>query len=184
RFCRESLGAPSLAVGPPPVLNYSLEGIPRRIDQGKRRTTAMNDWYDAEQQVEKAQELFEQQKWEEALELLRAAVTINPYNSAWQFNIGLTLDEMERYGEAIDAYEQALVLQPDDLEALNHLGVDLSRVGRFAYAIKTFERIETLDATFEPAYCNRIGAYSELGEHEKAEEMFYLARLYKEQCPD
>jgi hypothetical protein len=29
----------------------------------------MNDWYDAEQQVEKAQELFEQQKWSEALEL-------------------------------------------------------------------------------------------------------------------
>jgi hypothetical protein len=51
----------------------------------------MNDWNDAEQQVEKAQELFEQQKWSEALELLRAAVSINPYNSAWLFNIGLTM---------------------------------------------------------------------------------------------
>ncbi len=144
----------------------------------------MNDWYDAEQQVEKAQELFEQQKWPEALELLRAAVAINPYNSAWQFNIGLTLDEMERYGEAIEAYEEALTLQPDDLEALNHLGIDLTRVGRFEDAIRNFERIESLDATFEPSYCNRIGAYSEMGEHEKAEEMFYLARLYKDQCPD
>src|SRR4051812_21975604 len=144
----------------------------------------MNDWYDAEQRVERAQELFEQQKWEEALELLRAAVAINPYNSAWQFNIGLTLDEMERYGEAIEAYEQALVLQPDDLEALNHLGIDLSRVGRFKDAIKMFERIEPLDATYEAAYCNRIGAYSERGDNKKGEEIFYVARLYKEQCPD
>jgi len=74
----------------------------------------MNDWYDAEQRVEKAQELFEQQKWPEALELLRAAVSVNPYNPAWHFNIGLTLDEMERYPEAIDAYEEALALPPDD----------------------------------------------------------------------
>ena len=28
----------------------------------------MNDWYDAEQRVEKAQELFAQHKWREALE--------------------------------------------------------------------------------------------------------------------
>ena len=109
----------------------------------------MNDWYDAEQQVEKAQELFEQQKWSEALELLRAAVAINPYNPAWQFNIGLTLDEMERYVEAIEAYEQALALLPDDLESLNHLGVDLTRVGRFNDAIKTFEHIEQIDPTYE-----------------------------------
>src|SRR5688500_4048500 len=144
----------------------------------------MNDWYDAEQRVERAQELFEQQKWSEALELLRAAVAINPYNGAWLFNIGLTLDEMERYGEAIEAYEQALHLQPDDLEALNHLGVDLTRVGRYKEAVATFERIEGIDATFEPSYCNRIGAYAEMGDHDKAEEMFYVARIYKEQFTD
>src|ERR1700712_148210 len=129
----------------------------------------MNDWHDAEQRVERAQELFEQQKWSEARELLRAAVAINPYNPAWQFNIGLTLDEMERYGEAIEAYEQALALLPADLESLNHLGIHLPRVGRFQDAIKTFERIEQIDATYEPAYCNRIAAYGELGDHDKAE---------------
>ncbi|MBW3653184.1 MAG: DUF881 domain-containing protein [Actinobacteria bacterium] len=33
----------------------------------------MNDWDDAERRVEKAQELFEQRRWSEALEELRAA---------------------------------------------------------------------------------------------------------------
>jgi tetratricopeptide (TPR) repeat protein len=56
-------------------------------------------------------------------------------------------------------------------------------VGRFEEALKSFERIEAADPSFEPAYCNRIITYSEIGQHEKAEEMFYLARLYKDQCP-
>jgi tetratricopeptide (TPR) repeat protein len=142
-----------------------------------------NDWNDAERRVERAQELFEQHKWQEALDELLLATTINPYNGGWFFNIGLTLDEMGRHEEAIDAYRKALAIEPDDLQALQHLGNDLHQTGQFAEAIKTFEQIEGIDPTFEPSYCGRILAYSELGNHEKAEEMFYVARLYKEHCP-
>jgi tetratricopeptide (TPR) repeat protein len=141
-----------------------------------------NDWNDAERRVERAQELFEQHKWQEALDELLLATTINPYNGGWFFNIGLTLDEMGRHEEAIDAYRRALAIEPDDLQALQHLGGDLQQTGQFEEAIKVFEQIQALDATFEPSYCGRILAYSELGNHEKAEEMFYLARLYKEHC--
>ncbi len=144
----------------------------------------MNDWDDAERRVERAQELFEQRRWPEALAELRAATSINPYNSSWFFNIGLTLDEMERFDEAIDAYRQALEIDLNDLQAINHLGIDLHRVGNFDEALKTFARIQAIDPSFEPAYCHRILTYSELGDHEKAEEMFYLARLYKEHCPN
>jgi tetratricopeptide (TPR) repeat protein len=143
----------------------------------------MNDWDDAERRVEKAQELFEQHRWQEALEELRAATSINPYNGSWFFNIGLTLDEMERFDEAIEAYRHALEIDSNDLQALNHLGIDLHRVGNFDEALKTFQQIETIDPAFEPSYCHRIITYSELGDHDRAEEMFYLARLYKEHCP-
>jgi tetratricopeptide (TPR) repeat protein len=142
-----------------------------------------NDWNDAERRVERAQELFEQHKWQEALDELLLATTINPYNSGWFFNIGLTLDEMGRHEEAVDAYRRALTIEPDDLQALQHLGADLHQTGQFEEAIKTFEQMEGLDSSFEPSYCGRILSYSELGNHEKAEEMFYLARLYKEHCP-
>jgi tetratricopeptide (TPR) repeat protein len=142
-----------------------------------------NDWNDAERRVERAQELFEQHKWQEALDELLLATTINPYNGGWFFNIGLTLDELGRHVEAIDAYRRALAIEPDDLQALQHLGNDLHETGQFDAAIKTFEQMEGVEPTFEPSYCGRILAYSELGNHEKAEEMFYLARLYKEHCP-
>src|SRR5687767_11554936 len=125
----------------------------------------MNEWNDAEQRVEKAQELFEQRRWQEALEELRAATSINPYNSAWFFNIGLTLDEMQRLDEAVEAYRQALEIDPNDLQAMNHLGVDLYRTGQFQLAIDAFAMIESIDSTFEPAYCNRIIIYCETGDH-------------------
>src|SRR6185436_17556555 len=143
----------------------------------------MNDWNDAERRVERAQELFEQHKWQEALEELRAATSINPYNSAWFFNIGLTLDELGRTDEAIEAYQQALLIDPEDVHSLNRLGVDQHQAGRFSEALATFEQIQKIDPSFEPSYCNRILTYSELGDHQQAEEMFYLARLYKDHCP-
>src|SRR5947209_12624513 len=110
----------------------------------------MNDWYDAEQRVERAKELFDQHKWSEALEELRAAVSLNPYNSGWFFNIGLTLDELQRFEEAISAYDQALEIEPDDVDALHHLGTDLSRVGRHTDALEACDRIQLIDASFEP----------------------------------
>jgi tetratricopeptide (TPR) repeat protein len=143
----------------------------------------MNQWDDAERRVEKAQELFEQRRWAEALEELRAATSINPYNGGWFFNIGLTLDELERYEEAIDAYRRAIDIDANDLQAMQHLGIDLHRVGKLKEALEIFTRMEGIDSTFEPSYCHRIITYSDLGHHEKAEEMFYLARLYKEHCP-
>src|SRR5262249_19649433 len=62
-------------------------------------------------------------------------------------------------------------------------GVDQHQAGRLNEAVETFQKIESIDPSFEACYCNRILTYSEMGEHEKAEEMFYLARLFKEQCP-
>jgi tetratricopeptide (TPR) repeat protein len=143
----------------------------------------MNDWSDAERRVERAQELFEQRQWHEALEELRAATHINPYNGSWFFNIGLILDELGRLEEAIEAYRQAVRIDANDINSLDHLGQDLYRTGRLRDAIRAFEQIEQIDSSFEPSYCTRIIIYSELGDHERAEEMFYTARLYKEHCP-
>src|SRR5436190_2801744 len=109
----------------------------------------MNDWYDAEQRVQRAKELFDQYKWPEALEELRAATSINPYNGGWFFNIGLTLDEMQRFEEAIEAYRRAIDIDANDLQAMQHLGVDLHRIGNYKEALTTFERMEQIDSSYE-----------------------------------
>ena len=144
----------------------------------------MNDWYDAEQRVERAKELFDQHQWPEALEELRAAVSINPYNGGWFFNIGLTLDAMQRFDEAIDAYQQAVEIEPEEADFLSHLGADLSRTGRHQDALEIFEQIQRVNPAYEPCYCARIEVYRQLDDHEKAEEMFYIARQYKDECSE
>jgi tetratricopeptide (TPR) repeat protein len=143
----------------------------------------MSDWQDAERRFEKALEFFQQRKWPQALEELRQATSINPFNSGWFFNLGLILDEMGRFDEALDAYRKSLRIEPENLPALGRVGVDLIRTGRLRQSLKTFQKMAEIDPAHEPAYCHRVLIYSELGEHQKAEEMFYTARLYKEHCP-
>lgn len=40
-----------------------------------------------------------------------------------------------------------------------------------------------MDPEFEPSYCNRIITYAEMGQHDMAEQMFYLAQQIDEECP-
>ncbi|HUO06717.1 MAG TPA: tetratricopeptide repeat protein [Phycisphaerae bacterium] len=143
----------------------------------------MTEWDEAEQRVENAHELYERGRWEEALSELQAAIAINPYNGSWYFNLGLTYDAMDRFSEAISAYRRALEIVPEDVEILNAIGYDCNRAGKFDEAIRYFEKVESIDPTFESSYCNRIISYAEKGDHEKAEEMFFMARQYKDRCP-
>ena len=143
----------------------------------------MNEWIDAEQRVERAQELYDQGRWAEAAAELKAAIAVNPNDPGWYFNLALTLEAMEDYVHACKAYEQTLDLAPQDVEAMNCLGVNLTRLGKYAEALDIFGRIEKTDWMHEPSYCNRIVTYTEMGDHGKAELMFYLARQIQDECP-
>ena len=140
-------------------------------------------WNEAEGRVERAHDLYKEGRWAEAAAELQAAIDVNPYNSSWYFNLALTLEAMDDQQSAHGAYEAAIKLAPDDTEVLNCSGVNLTSLGRYEDALRIFERIEEMDPAFEPSYCNRIVVYTEMGDYENAELMFYLARLFKDKCP-
>ncbi len=142
-----------------------------------------NSWDQAEEKAVAAYELYELGDMELALKHLRDAIIINPDNSAWHFNAGLTLDAMNRFEEAIEEYQAALEITPDDPEILNSLAVDFTRIGQYELALNTFEHIQNMDPGFEPGYCNRIITYTEIDRHDLAEEMFYLAQQINPDCP-
>jgi superkiller protein 3 len=141
------------------------------------------DWFEAESRAERANELVEAHRWEEALTELDVAVRINPDNAAWHVSRGRLLDELRRYSEAIDAYRDALMLEAGNIECLTALGIDFARVGDYAQSLSCFEQLEQIDPSCEAAYCHRVFVYSALGEHDKAEQMFYLARQLSDFCP-
>lgn len=143
----------------------------------------MDQWSDAEQHAQRGRQLYEAGQWDRALSELRLAVQHNPYQAEWHFGMGLILDAMERYREAAQAFEHALNLRGEDLDTLAHLGIDLVRSEQPQRAIEVLERLAQLDADCEPSYCYRILAHAQLGQHERAELMFYLARQVVDECP-
>lgn len=143
----------------------------------------MNDWFEAEQRVERAQQLSESMRWEEALSELDVALSINPSNATWNAQRGYILEELERWDEAVSAYRTALELEPGDREVTAALGGALCRLGRFGQALDAFEELAKHYPDFEPAYCHRIGIYADLGRHEHAEQMFYMAQELNDACP-
>ncbi|UCE59989.1 MAG: tetratricopeptide repeat protein [Phycisphaerales bacterium] len=143
----------------------------------------MNDWFDAEQRVERAQQLSESQRWVEALAELDVALSINPNNATWHAQRGYLLEELGRCDEAVHAYERSLELEPGDRDVSLAYGSALVELGRYARAVEVFDELARAHSDFEPAYCHRIHAYAKLGLHDRAEEMFYLAQELDECCP-
>ncbi len=143
----------------------------------------MNDWLDAEQRVERAQQLSESQRWAEALAEIDAALAINPTNATWHAHRGMLLEELDRWEDAADAFAESLKIEPSDRDTAVALGSTLYRLGRLPQAIQVFERLAKLYPNFEPAYCHRVGIYAELANHEQAEQMFYIAQELNESCP-
>ena len=142
-----------------------------------------SSWDKADQMADRAFELYEDGQISQALAKLAEAVEINPNNGAWHFNIALALDSMDNFELAIEAYQKALKLIPDDPETLNCLAIDYTRTGEYDLALATFDQIQEIAPNFEPGYCNRIITYTEMDEHEKAEQMFYLAQQINPDCP-
>ncbi len=136
----------------------------------------MNDWLDAEHHVERAHELFDAGRWDEAENELRRALSLNPYQAEWHFNLGLTLEAAGRTGDAANAFRDAFELSSDpDAHAAMLVGVNLVRAGKPAEALEWLEKAEKLDPGSTEAQARRIEALSQLGRHDEAEELFYVA---------
>ena len=143
----------------------------------------MNHWTDAARRAHRAHGLYQRGRWVEAAAELRAALTMNPCNSGWQFNLAMTLEAMEDYDDACEAYARAASLDGGEIETRCAWGACLVRAGRYWQAIEHFSDVARDEPDYEPAYCYRIQAYAQLGLHEQAELMFYLARQIEDDCP-
>ena len=144
----------------------------------------MNDWFEAENRVERAHELYEAGRWEEAESLLREALSLNPYHAEWHFNLGLTLDASGRFDEAVESFARAFELSTRDAQPAMMAGSSCVRAERYRDAVVWFERATEVDPRNVGSFVNRIHAYARLGDHEQSELMFYLAQQLDPDYPD
>jgi tetratricopeptide (TPR) repeat protein len=140
----------------------------------------MNDWVDAEHHVEKAHEHYDAGRWDDAENELRQALSLNPYQPEWYFNLGLTLEAAGRNAKAAEAFANCYKLhkdndQPDANSALL-VGVNLVRAMQPEQALTWFDQAAEVEPMNVVVSVHRIEALTDLGRHEDAEEAFYLAQ--------
>ncbi|MAY75563.1 MAG: hypothetical protein CMJ31_12785 [Phycisphaerae bacterium] len=134
----------------------------------------MSDWIDAEQSVERAHEFYERGRWAEAESHLRRALSVNPYQAEWHFNLGLTLEAAGRHREAADAFIEASELQPGESAGAVSAGANLIRAGDPAQSLELLDRAERSGADAAVVAVHRIEAFTDLGRHDEAETAFYI----------
>jgi len=140
----------------------------------------MNDWVDAEHHVERAHEHYDAGRWDEAENELRQALSLNPYQAEWFFNLGLTLEAAGRYSDAAEAFSSCFKLhkehdQPDANSALL-TGLNLIRADESEKSLHWFEVTVQIEPMNMAAFVHRIEALTNLNRHAEAEESFYLAQ--------
>jgi tetratricopeptide (TPR) repeat protein len=140
----------------------------------------MNDWFEAEQHVERAHEFFEANRWDEAESELREAIALNPYRAEWHFNLGLTLEAADRRREAIEAFIHAHELDPAESQPMLLIGVNYLRTPDSTpkdarEGIRWLNLAAHADQAQPDAHVHLIEAHARVGDHEQAELEYYLA---------
>ena len=90
---------------------------------------------------------------DEAAELIRRSIAINPNFAEAHGNLGVVLKNQGKFAEAIESCRTALQLNPDNPEVHNNLGNALAGQGSFDEAIVAFRRAIQLRPDYAAAYC-------------------------------
>ena len=93
-----------------------------------------------------------QERWQEAIDVQRAQLAIEPERIDVLLSLGRSFNRLDRLQEAQDAYEQALALNPNDINALGYLGRLLRTIAKVDGSIAAFRKICELDPGNIPAW--------------------------------
>ncbi len=113
--------------------------------------------------------LYDQQRYNEAMEYYLKAVRINPSTDNL-YPLGQAYIQLQRYKEAEETFQRILRYEPDNYGAHYSLGLLWSKQGIYGEAIKAFKRAIEIKRDFAYAYYDLGIVYTDVGEFEKADE--------------
>ncbi len=112
---------------------------------------------------------------EDAVELIQAAVEIEPDYVEAHFNLGRVLTGLGRHAQAEARLNRVLELRPDYREAYLELANLLRRQGKLADALAVCRRLLTEDDSFPEAHLNTANLLAELNQSEQASRHYQRA---------
>ena len=118
---------------------------------------------------------IDQQKNEEALELLDRCIHLRRRDSAALYARGVTNLATGNYRKAGCDLLKTIILDPGCMQAYKHLGFVQFTLGKEEMALKTLKKGLEIDPAHTGIYCVLGDAYLDLGEADKAKEAFEKA---------
>ena len=119
--------------------------------------------------------LSQTSRTEEAILLIRRAISVNPDFAAFHANLGNALRAVGRLEEAVVSYRRALHLQPDYAEAYSNLGITLRDHNKLDEAVACCRTALQLDPDFSLAHNNLGVVLRDQGKLTDAVESFNRA---------
>ncbi|NJN85911.1 MAG: tetratricopeptide repeat protein [Leptolyngbyaceae cyanobacterium SL_7_1] len=91
--------------------------------------------------IERGDELFHQQRYQEAIACYDKALQSTPDDYMLWFKRGMALDNLHVYDEAIDSYSKVIQLRPDDYLAWFKQGKALEHLQCYEQAIEAYNKV-------------------------------------------
>ena len=92
-----------------------------------------------------ANNFYDNQKYEEALQFYDKVLAIDPSSVNALNSKGLALDHLQRYDEAVQTFDKALSINPSSVNALNNKGLALEHLQRYDEALQFYDKALSLD---------------------------------------
>ncbi len=119
--------------------------------------------------------LYNQERYEEALEVARVAVEQDPDSFKTHSNLGAVLSELGRFEESENHLHRAIALNPQARDAHLNLGAVLYNQGRYEEALEVARVAVEQDPDSFKAHVNLGAVLSELGRFEESENHLHRA---------
>lgn len=127
-----------------------------------------------EELINKGDEAYKQQKYEDAVDYYTKAVIFKPEDKVTMLKIANTYKLLGNNAKAISFYDKLLTLDSANTDALFNKGLVLVSQKNYDDAIKCFESIIKLSPDYPYAYYSIGMAYEQKEDIEKALEYYYL----------
>ena len=95
--------------------------------------------HQASQSLEKAIALFDENKYDESLEILNQIISSNPKEAYALYYRGMISDAKEKYSESITDYKKAISINPDLLIVNYLIGVDYDMLEKYKDALSYYK---------------------------------------------
>ena len=158
----------SLSVkGSLPINNQSIKQF-LNDDMGDDTDGSLNETAQNILNTFNGNELLSQGKYEDAISVYDARLSIDPKDVDALHNKGVALQYLGRYEEAISWYDKVLGLDPKYVNALYSKGTALQGLGMYEEAISWYDKAQKEDPKYVNALINKALALGDLDKNEEA----------------